>query len=64
MDVFSVSFRTVYLAVQYIDKYLHCGSNNVILDKFQLLGAAALHLASKCEDVAYIGEYKHNMGAD
>ena len=51
--MFEMSSRSVFLAVNYTDRYL----SRVSVDRkhFQLLGATCLHIASKCEDVSYIG---------
>jgi serine/threonine protein kinase len=53
VDVFEMSLRSAFLAVQYVDRYL--GTTVISRSKFQLLGATCLHIASKCEDVSYIG---------
>ena len=53
VDVFEMSSRSVFLAVNYTDRYL--SSVSVDRKHFQLLGATCLHIASKCEDVSYIG---------
>jgi len=53
IDVFEMSVRSVFLAVNYTDRFLCL--QKVERKKFQLLGATCLHIASKCEDVSYIG---------
>lgn len=53
IDVFEMSLRSVFLAVNYTDRYLSI--ERVERQNFQLLGATCLHIASKCEDVSYIG---------
>ncbi len=53
IDVFEMSVRSVFMAVNYTDRYL--AINMVERKRFQLLGATCLHIASKCEDVSYIG---------
>lgn len=62
VDVFEMCLRTAFLAVNYTDRYL----NAVMVKKakFQLLGATCLHVASKCEDVSYIGVEDLAMCAD
>lgn len=54
--------RTAFLAVNYTDRFL-----DIVMVKktrFQLLGATCLHVASKCEDVSYIGVEDLAMCAD
>ncbi|CAM9129248.1 unnamed protein product [Choristocarpus tenellus] len=53
VDVFDMCHRTAFLAVSYTDRFLSRAS--IPRNKFQLLGATCLHVASKCEDVSYIG---------
>ncbi|GBG29875.1 Cyclin-dependent kinase 1 [Hondaea fermentalgiana] len=53
IDVFDMSVRSVFMAVNYTDRYL--AKQFVQRNRFQLLGATCLHIASKCEDVSYIG---------
>lgn len=53
IDVFDMCLRTAFLAVNYTDRYLNVAA--VRRTSFQLLGATCLHVASKCEDVSYIG---------
>mmetsp|Transcript_9130 Transcript_9130/g.19738 ORF Transcript_9130/g.19738 Transcript_9130/m.19738 type:complete len:659 (-) Transcript_9130:3901-5877(-) len=53
IDVFEMSVRSVFMAVNYTDRYL--ALEKVERRRFQLLGATCLHIASKCEDVSYIG---------
>ncbi len=53
IDVFEMSVRTVFMAVNYTDRFL--ALEKVERRRFQLLGATCLHIASKCEDVSYIG---------
>ncbi|CAI5730866.1 unnamed protein product [Peronospora destructor] len=55
-------FRRHIRAVNYTDRYL-----DIVMVKktqFQLLGATCLHVASKCEDVSYIGVEDLAMCAD
>ncbi|EQC39305.1 CMGC/CDK/CDC2 protein kinase [Saprolegnia diclina VS20] len=62
VDVFEMCLRTAFLAVNYTDRFL-----DVVMvkkTKFQLLGATCLHVASKCEDVSYIGVEDLSMCAD
>jgi cyclin A len=62
VDVFEMCLRTAFLAVNYTDRYL-----DIVMVKktqFQLLGATCLHVASKCEDVSYIGVEDLAMCAD
>jgi serine/threonine protein kinase len=54
VDAFNISARTFHLATAYIDKYISLNTS-VVLNQFQLVGSAALYLASKCEDIACIG---------
>ncbi|RHY28388.1 hypothetical protein DYB32_006009 [Aphanomyces invadans] len=62
VDVFEMCLRTAFLAVHYTDRFL----DTVMVKKamFQLLGATCLHVASKCEDVSYIGVEDLSMCAD
>ncbi|KAF4129950.1 Cyclin C-terminal domain-containing protein [Phytophthora infestans] len=53
VDVFKLSPRTFFLAVDYTDRYLEFAT--VGKSQLQLLGAACLHAASKMEDLTYIG---------
>jgi len=53
IDVFEMSVRSVFTAVNYTDR--HLALRTVERKQFQLLGATCLHIASKCEDVSYIG---------
>eukprot|EP00943_MAST-04B_sp_MAST-4B-sp1_P000488 g488.t1 len=53
VDVFDMSIRSVYLAVQFVDRYI--GQRLIKRESFQLVGATCLHISSKCEDVSYIG---------
>lgn len=52
-----MSHRTVFFAVALIDRYVATLSDDNSLRTLnsQLLGSTCLHLASKCEDVTYIG---------
>lgn len=62
VDVFEMCLRTAFLAVNYTDRFL-----DIVMVKktrFQLLGATCLHVASKCEDVSYIGVEDLAMCAD
>lgn len=54
--------RTAFLAVNYTDRFLDLVM--VKKTRFQLLGATCLHVASKCEDVSYIGVEDLAMCAD
>ncbi|KAG1693817.1 hypothetical protein DVH05_022919 [Phytophthora capsici] len=62
VDVFELSPRALFLAVNYTDRYL----NAVVVDKsqLQLVGATCLQVASKCEDVNYIGTVDLTMCSD
>jgi len=53
VDAFDMCERTAFLATSYTDEYL----TRVKGDRktLQLIGATCLHIASKCEDVSYIG---------
>ncbi|GMF51822.1 unnamed protein product [Phytophthora fragariaefolia] len=62
VDVFEMCPRTFFLAVNYTDRYLN--SITVEKSKLQLLGATSLHVASKLEDVSYIGVKDLAMCAD
>ncbi|KAL3666263.1 hypothetical protein V7S43_008514 [Phytophthora oleae] len=53
VDVFEMSPRTAFLAVNYTDRYLNAVA--VGKSQLQLVGAICLLVASKCEDVSYIG---------
>lgn len=53
VDVFDICQRTAFLAVRHMDRYL--SRTQVTRQEYQLLGATCLHIASKCEDVSYIG---------
>ncbi|ETO83346.1 CMGC/CDK/CDC2 protein kinase [Phytophthora nicotianae P1976] len=53
VDVFELSPRTAFLAVNYTDRYLELAT--VKKTQLQLLGATCLHVASKMEDLTYIG---------
>ncbi|KAG5183926.1 kinase-like domain-containing protein, partial [Tribonema minus] len=53
VDVFEMCQRSAFLAVAHMDRYL--ARAPVSRKRYQLLGATCLHIASKCEDVAYIG---------
>ncbi|CAM9217370.1 unnamed protein product, partial [Discosporangium mesarthrocarpum] len=53
VDVFDMCQRTAFLAVNYTDRFLH--RSVIPRSDFQLLGATSLHIASKTEDVSYIG---------
>ncbi len=53
VDVSDMCMRSVFLTVNFVDRFM---ANQVVKRKsFQLLGATCLHIASKCEDVSYIG---------
>ena len=62
VDVFNMSIRSVYLAVQFVDQYMK--KKPVKRSSLQLVGATCLHIASKCEDVAYIGAEDLTVCAD
>jgi hypothetical protein len=55
VDNFDMCQRTAFLAVAYTDLYLHRPDITMQKRRLQLLGASCLHVASKCEDVSYIG---------
>jgi hypothetical protein len=55
VDNFDMCQRTAFLAVAYADLYLHRPEVSIRRGRLQLLGASCLHVASKCEDVSYIG---------
>ena len=54
VDMYEMSVRSVFLAVSHADRFLQ-NRQDLPRDRYQLLGATCLHLASKCEDVSYIG---------
>lgn len=54
VDKFEMSVRSVFLAVCHTDRYLQ-SHQDLSRNRHQLLGATCLHIASKCEDVSYIG---------
>mmetsp|Transcript_867 Transcript_867/g.1612 ORF Transcript_867/g.1612 Transcript_867/m.1612 type:complete len:276 (-) Transcript_867:251-1078(-) len=53
VDAFDMCERTAFLATSFTDQYL----TRIKGDRktLQLIGATCLHIASKCEDVSYIG---------
>ncbi len=53
VDVFGISLRTLFLGVAFMDRYLRISRSHK--KQFQLIGATCLHIASKVEDVSYIG---------
>mmetsp|Transcript_1862 Transcript_1862/g.1939 ORF Transcript_1862/g.1939 Transcript_1862/m.1939 type:complete len:800 (+) Transcript_1862:122-2521(+) len=69
LDVFNYHMcsRTAYFAVAVVDRYLNSLAPLIVNtetdieeersheDRLRLLGATCLHVASKCEDVSYIG---------
>jgi len=58
LDKFEVqmSQRTVFFAIAILDRYYAAVSDEIRLSiNVYLLGATCLHVASKCEDVTYIG---------
>ena len=55
VDAYKMSRRTIYLAVSTFDRYLNVADVYVSRRHLQLLGATCLHIASKVEDVSYIG---------
>jgi len=53
VDLFDVSIRAEFLAVTLMDRFLaKCPKYE---SQHELLGTTCLHIASKCEDVSYIG---------
>jgi len=62
VDVFEMSQRTAFLAIAYVDRYM--ASTTIDRKQYQLIGATCLHIASKCEDVSYIGIDDLAMCAD
>jgi len=54
VDMYEMSVRSVFLAVSHTDRFLQ-SRQELPHNRYQLLGATCLHLASKCEDVSYIG---------
>eukprot|EP01041_Mallomonas_annulata_P004247 gene4247-8443_t len=68
LDVFDyhMCLRTAYFAVALVDRFLISNDSlfaasgdedafQTVEDRLRLLGATCLHIASKCEDVSYIG---------
>jgi hypothetical protein len=57
VDVFDMAPRTAFLAIALSDHYLMAPDCPRVIPRteYQLLGATCLHLASKVEDVSYIG---------
>jgi hypothetical protein len=53
VDVFDMFPNSAFLAVAYADRYLSV-QRGVARTQLQLVAAACLHMASKCEDTAYI----------
>jgi hypothetical protein len=55
MDAFNqhMGLRTVFFAVGLLDVYTNI--TVVAREEYQLLGSTCLHIASKCEDVHFIG---------
>ena len=53
VDVFDLSFRTGHLAMAYLDRFYR--NRPVDVKKLQLIGATCLLIASKCEDIQFIG---------
>ena len=62
VDVFDMYLRSAFLAVAYTDAFL--SRTTVSRDKLQLVAATCLHVASKCEDTAYISVNDLVMCAD
>jgi serine/threonine protein kinase len=62
VDVFDMYLRSAFLAVAYTDKFL--SKEGVEREKLQLVAATCLHVASKCEDTAYISVNDLVMCAD
>jgi len=62
VDVFEMSQRTAFLAMVYTDRFM----KDTVIERaqYQLIGATCLHIASKCEDVSYIGIDDLAMCAD
>jgi hypothetical protein len=62
---FDMSPRTFYLALNFVDRYLNI-CYMFPIQKLPLLAATCLHVASKCEDVSYMGVKQlvhHSPGA-
>ena len=55
VDVYTMSPRSAFIAVGLVDRTLSLYPKIYPRSEFQLLGATCLHIASKCEDVSYIG---------
>jgi len=55
VDVYQMSLRSAFIAVGHVDRVLATAYTPFERSQFQLLGATCLHVASKCEDVSYIG---------
>ena len=55
VDAYKMSRRTMFLAVSTFDRFLASKDIYIERKKMQLLGATCLHIASKVEDVSYIG---------
>jgi len=55
VDVYTMSPRSAFIAVGLVDRVLAAYPKSFPRSDFQLLGATCLHVASKCEDVSYIG---------
>jgi len=55
VDVYTMSPRSAFIAVGLVDRTLSLYPRAFPRAEFQLLGATCLHIASKCEDVSYIG---------
>ncbi|CAM9517397.1 unnamed protein product, partial [Phaeothamnion confervicola] len=53
VDLYGMCERTAFLAVAFVDG--HQSRETTPRERLQLLGATCLHIASKCEDVSYIG---------
>jgi len=62
VDVFDMYLRSAFLAVAYTDAFL--SRVEVERDQLQLVAATCLHVASKCEDTAYISVNDLVMCAD
>jgi serine/threonine protein kinase len=62
VDVFDMYLRSAFLAVAYTDAFL--SRTTVSRDQLQLVAATCLHVASKCEDTAYISVNDLVMCAD
>ena len=53
VEIFEMSTRTEFLAVTLMDRFL--AKRPMYIEKNRMIGTTFLHIASKCEDVSYIG---------